>query len=159
MKNIKVRITKKFSFEMAHALCDHAGKCRNIHGHSYQFEITVRGIPERRSGRPDSGMVIDFTEIAKMVEENICAFYDHSLSVSKRFIEKNYSAVPSGTKQIVTETEPTTENILLAIIDKLVGLLPENVPLVAAKLSETSGNSAEWRLEDDYPTSQFSLHR
>lgn len=31
----KIRITKAYKFDMAHALPGHDGLCKNIHGHSY----------------------------------------------------------------------------------------------------------------------------
>ena len=41
----KIRITKQFSFETGHALYGYDGKCRNVHGHSYNLDVTVIGIP------------------------------------------------------------------------------------------------------------------
>ena len=38
-----IRITKQFSFETGHALYGYDGKCKNIHGHSYQLFVTVIG--------------------------------------------------------------------------------------------------------------------
>ena len=39
----KIRITKEFKFEMAHALHGYDGLCKNIHGHSYRLWVTVIG--------------------------------------------------------------------------------------------------------------------
>ena len=39
----KIRITREFTFEMAHALWNYDGPCRNIHGHSYKLYVTVFG--------------------------------------------------------------------------------------------------------------------
>ena len=41
----KIRITKKFRFEAAHALYGYDGKCKNIHGHNYKLFVTVIGAP------------------------------------------------------------------------------------------------------------------
>ena len=38
-----IRVTKSFSFEMAHALWNYDGPCKNIHGHSYKLFVTVKG--------------------------------------------------------------------------------------------------------------------
>jgi hypothetical protein len=40
-----VRVTKRFHFEMAHALRCHDGLCANIHGHSYVLDVTLIGKP------------------------------------------------------------------------------------------------------------------
>ena len=37
----KIRITKEFKFEMAHAFHVYDGLCANIHLHSYRLEVTV----------------------------------------------------------------------------------------------------------------------
>ena len=42
----KIRITKKFRFEAAHALYGYDGKCKNIHGHNYNLFVTIIGVPE-----------------------------------------------------------------------------------------------------------------
>ena len=38
-----IRLTKEFSFEMAHTLDGYDGPCREIHGHSYRLFVTVKG--------------------------------------------------------------------------------------------------------------------
>ncbi|MGH9063517.1 MAG: 6-carboxytetrahydropterin synthase QueD [Acidimicrobiales bacterium] len=68
---MRVRVTKAFSFEAAHRLPWHPGKCRELHGHHYRFEVTVEG-----PVGPD-GVVVDFDELATRVGEHIVARYDH----------------------------------------------------------------------------------
>ena len=63
----KIRITKRFHFEMAHTLFEYDGLCRNIHGHSYYLEVTVTGEPRNEPGHPKDGMVIDFGELKNLV--------------------------------------------------------------------------------------------
>ena len=55
----KIRITKHFDFESAHALYGYDGKCKNIHGHSYHLYVTVIGVPIIDSENPKNGMVMD----------------------------------------------------------------------------------------------------
>ena len=47
-----IRLTKEFSFEMAHTLDGYDGPCREIHGHSYRLFVTVKGRP--KDGPSDS---------------------------------------------------------------------------------------------------------
>ena len=61
-----LRLTKRFTFEMAHALPSYSGKCHNIHGHSYKLFVTVEGEPSLAEGSP-TGMVIDFGDLKKEV--------------------------------------------------------------------------------------------
>src|SRR5690606_36010717 len=73
-----VRVSKRFTFEMAHALRCHDGLCAHIHGHSYVLDITLSGTPAVAPGQPKDGMVIDFADLKRMVKP-IVDRYDHAL--------------------------------------------------------------------------------
>ena len=64
-----IRVTKEFSFEMAHALWNYDGPCRNVHGHSYRLFVTLSGIPSDDPQDPKNGMVIDFTDLKDIVNK------------------------------------------------------------------------------------------
>ena len=67
----QIRITKKFSFETGHALYGYDGKCKNVHGHSYKLNVTVIGTPISDQNHVKFGMVIDFTDLKKIIKEEI----------------------------------------------------------------------------------------
>jgi 6-pyruvoyltetrahydropterin/6-carboxytetrahydropterin synthase len=69
---MKTCVTKTFRFEAAHQLPWHQGKCRNLHGHSYRLEVSVAGPVGPQ------GIVIDFADVAAVVEAEIVARYDHT---------------------------------------------------------------------------------
>jgi len=71
-----MRICKLFSFEAAHVLPAHPGKCRFMHGHSYRLEVTVAGALHE-SG-PQRGMVADFDIVAEIVKREVLAVLDHT---------------------------------------------------------------------------------
>ncbi|AEV69782.1 6-carboxytetrahydropterin synthase QueD [Acetivibrio clariflavus] len=71
MKISKVSITKVFTFDSAHSLIDYPGKCKNIHGHTYKLEVTLKGMPDK------NGLVIDFHDLNDLVENEILAQIDH----------------------------------------------------------------------------------
>ena len=75
----KVRITKEFKFEMAHALHAYDGLCANIHGHSYRMWVTVRGEVRKEIGHTKDGMLMDFIDLKRIVKPSIIDKYDHSL--------------------------------------------------------------------------------
>ena len=59
----KIRITKQFKFEMAHALAGYDGICANIHGHSYRLWVTIIGDVNSEDGHVKNGMVLDLSLI------------------------------------------------------------------------------------------------
>ena len=63
----KVRITKEFKFEMAHALYGYDGLCANIHGHSYRLWVTVRGDVKKENKHIKDGMVMDFDDLKSII--------------------------------------------------------------------------------------------
>jgi 6-pyruvoyltetrahydropterin/6-carboxytetrahydropterin synthase len=68
---MRTSVTRSFTFEAAHQLPWHEGKCRNLHGHSYRLEVTVEGPVG------DQGIVVDFAAIKAVVERDVVARYDH----------------------------------------------------------------------------------
>lgn len=74
-----LRLTKEFSFEMAHALPAYEGKCHNIHGHSYKLFVTIEGTPLQQQGASTDGMVLDFGKLKAIVNEAVVDPFDHAL--------------------------------------------------------------------------------
>jgi 6-pyruvoyltetrahydropterin/6-carboxytetrahydropterin synthase len=70
-----VQIRKTFRFEAAHVLPHHPGKCARPHGHSYRVEVALAG-PLQASG-PAQGMVLDFDDLAAVVEPYVIEKLDH----------------------------------------------------------------------------------
>ena len=68
---MRTSVTRVFTFEAAHQLPWHDGKCQRLHGHSYRLEVTVTG-PVR-----EDGMVIDFAELKTVVDRAVIDRYDH----------------------------------------------------------------------------------
>lgn len=138
-----VRVTKRFTFEMAHALRCHDGQCANIHGHSYVLDVTIAGTPAVAPGHPKDGMVIDFADLKRMVKP-IVDRYDHALFLH----EAQRGAVNAEDalfgRVIFTPYQPTCENILLAVVEELAPKMPADVKLVSARLQETATSWAEW---------------
>ena len=53
-------IYKEFTFEAAHQLPHHEGKCRRLHGHSFRGRVYVMSDRLHNSGS-ETGMVMDFS--------------------------------------------------------------------------------------------------
>jgi 6-pyruvoyltetrahydropterin/6-carboxytetrahydropterin synthase len=70
-----VQIRKSFTFEAAHVLPNHPGKCARLHGHSYRLDVALEG-PLQESG-PAAGMVEDFEVVSRIVEAAVIGELDH----------------------------------------------------------------------------------
>ena len=145
-----VRITKKFDFEMAHALWNYDGACRNIHGHSYKLFVTVRGEPIEDESDVKNGMVMDFGDLKRIVQDHIVNKFDHSVVVSDRAPHDFIGRVEQMfEKYELTPFQPTSENLLLLFAEILKKEFPSSVELVALRLYETENSYAEWLREDN----------
>ena len=140
-----IYLTKIFRFEAAHALMGYDGRCRNIHGHSYEMRVTIKGMPIMDDSSPKNGMVMDFGDLKRIVNEEIIDHYDHAFiinhNMSQDFIDevkRNYERI------IVLPYQPTTELMLIDFSKKIKSRLPQNVQLVKIFLKETEGSFAEW---------------
>jgi 6-pyruvoyltetrahydropterin/6-carboxytetrahydropterin synthase len=143
-----IRITKAFNFEMAHALKDHDGACRNIHGHTYELFVTIIGEPKAEDGHPANGMIMDFKALKEIVNQHIVKLYDHAFVVS----ERSPWATDKGAlscKLIVLPFEPTSENLVAEYARILNEVLPSDLKLHSLRLRETTTAYAEWFASDN----------
>jgi len=111
-------LRKEYGFEAAHFIYNHPGKCRNLHGHSYKLFVSLEG-----AVNPETGMIIDFDDLSKVVNEKIIIRMDH------RFLN---DLIPLS----------TAENIAVWIWDELKPALPE---LCQIEVFETLDNSVIYR--------------
>jgi 6-pyruvoyltetrahydropterin/6-carboxytetrahydropterin synthase len=111
-------VRRRFRFEAAHRLPRHAGKCRNLHGHSYELVVVVE-----RPVDPHSGMAIDFADLKALVRREVVDPLDHR-SVNERI------------------DNPTAEEMTVWMWKRLQPLLPG---LVEIELYETRNCSVVYR--------------
>lgn len=71
-----MKVVKTFSFDSSHMLDCHDGKCRNLHGHTYKLEVEISG--SLISHGPKEGMVLDFSDLKRIVNECIVDRMDHA---------------------------------------------------------------------------------
>jgi 6-pyruvoyltetrahydropterin/6-carboxytetrahydropterin synthase len=112
-----ILLTRKADFSAAHFYYNPAlseaenvrlfGKCanRNGHGHNYTLEVTVAGEID-----PVTGFVVDLKQLKDILEREVVSVYDHR--------HLNHE-VPE-----FANTVPTTENIAIAIWQRLAGKIP-----------------------------------
>ncbi|MHB1169646.1 MAG: 6-pyruvoyl trahydropterin synthase family protein [Longimicrobiales bacterium] len=133
----RVRVTRRLHFSAAHRLgrddWDDArnrevfGLCSNPnwHGHNYEIDVTVEGEID-----PETGYVLDLKHLRELVEERVVNDLDHgNLNLDVPWL--------SG-------TNPTTENLVVAIWGRLAEGMPAGARLARIVLWETPRNYVEY---------------
>jgi 6-pyruvoyltetrahydropterin/6-carboxytetrahydropterin synthase len=146
-----IRITKQFSFETGHALYGYDGKCKNVHGHSYRLDVTVIGAPISEKSNVKFGMVIDFSDLKKIVKEDIVNVFDHATVFNKNtpHVELAKELKDRGHNVLLVDYQPTSEMMVIDFASKIKRRLPDNVNLFSLKLQETATSYAEWYASDN----------
>ena len=146
-----IRITKQFNFETGHALYGYDGKCKNVHGHSYKLSVTVIGQPIADNSQVKYGMVIDFSDLKKIVKEEIVDVFDHATVFNKNtpHLELARELKQRDHHVILVDYQPTSEMMVIDFADKIKQRLPENIALFSLRLQETETSFAEWFASDN----------
>ncbi|RNI30343.1 6-carboxytetrahydropterin synthase [Rufibacter immobilis] len=146
----RIRLTRRFTFEAAHALTHYDGACRHIHGHSYKLEVTIIGTPLNEEQHPKDGMVLDFGDLKTTVNTHVLQPLDHALVLRENSSPALLNVLQEeGHKVLLTAFQPTCENLLLYIKDQLQPHLPAHVQLHSLKLWETENAFGEWYVSDN----------
>lgn len=105
------RVTKELHFCYGHRLLNYDGKCRHLHGHNGKAVITVEA-----PVLDPLGMVIDFSQVKKVVGGWIDEALDH-----KMLLHKDDPVIPElqrlGEQFVTFDVNPTAENIAKLIYD------------------------------------------
>ncbi|HJZ56611.1 MAG TPA: 6-carboxytetrahydropterin synthase [Gemmataceae bacterium] len=130
------KIEKEIDFCYGHRLLNYDGKCRNLHGHNGKAVITLEG-----PALDELGMVVDFTEVKRVVGAWIDETLDHRM-----LLHKDDPVIPELRRQgepfVELEVNPTAENIAKLIFDRAAAY---GLPVVEVTLWETETSSATYR--------------
>ena len=132
-----MKIAKEFSWEMGHRLPFHKGKCKNLHGHSYQCMIELTGDVD------ENGIVLDYYDLKKTVEP-VFEELDHAFMVWDGDKELIDALNKLNSRMVIVNFQTTAENICLYLLDKIkLTDLPKNVKAVKVRVFETEKTYAE----------------
>jgi len=132
-----VRITRRVHFSAAHRLFraewsdarneEVFGDCSNPewHGHNYELDVTVEGPVD-----PETGFVMDLKGLRDVVEERVLRDVDH----------RNLNTQVPWLDGIM----PSTENLVVAVWQRIADSLPPGVTLARLVLYETPRNYVEY---------------
>jgi len=117
-----VRLSKKFRFEAAHLLprVPEGHKCRRLHGHSFQVELTVEGLVD-----PETGWLMDFADVARV------------FAPLHEQLDHHYLNEVEGLEN------PTSENLARWIWQRL----EHQLPLAEVRIDETCTSACIYRGE------------
>lgn len=122
---MEIMVVKEFTFDSAHFLPFHEGKCKNVHGHTYKLQIGITAEPN------ENGIVMDFGDLKKVITKIIIEEMDHQFLNSKE-TENGFPA-----------KSPTAENMVKWIVETVKVFAKETLSFV--RLYETPTSYAEWR--------------
>ncbi len=130
------RVTREIDFCYGHRLLNYDGKCKYLHGHNGRAVVTIQ------SPKLDArGMVIDFSDIKRIVSNWIDENLDHRM-----ILHRDDPAVEAlnrlGEPMYLIDTNPTAENIARLIFDHA---LSQGLPIVECRLWETPHCFATYR--------------
>ncbi len=105
-------ITRKLEFDAGHRIPDHRSQCRNLHGHRYVLHITLEGRPVDLDGHAANGMILDFSDVKRIAEENLVDKWDHAFLVyeNDKSVRDFLESLPNH-KTVVLPKVPTAENL------------------------------------------------
>ncbi|WP_373740287.1 6-carboxytetrahydropterin synthase QueD [Neisseria sp.] len=142
-----MKITKIFTFDSAHLLDGHDGKCQNLHGHTYRLEVTVSdGLI---CGGAKDGMVMDFADLQALVKREIIAPFDHAFIYHGANARESQIAAlleSWNMKTLRLNVRTTAENMAAEMYGRLK---TAGLPVCSVKLWETPTSCAEYGGEDD----------
>lgn len=136
----ELEITGEFC--AAHFLAGYPGKCKNIHGHTWQVKATILAYTLEESG-PARGMVMDFHKFKTILNDALAKF-DHRLIYEKGELSPALKTAldATGFELLEVPYRPTAENLARAIYDDLraAGLF-----VGAVEVQETPTNVARFK--------------
>jgi 6-pyruvoyltetrahydropterin/6-carboxytetrahydropterin synthase len=117
-------LKKQFTFDAAHNLVRYHGKCERLHGHTYRMSVAVKGTPD------DEGMVVDFLEVKRIVNEEVVSKFDHA------YLNDMFE-------------QPSAENVARFVFERLDPLIRgENYALHEVELWESPSSSVVFGRDD-----------
>ena len=153
-----MQITKKIETETGHRLTNYAGKCAHLHGHRYQWEVTVSA-----EHLDETGFVMDYGDLKAFLISTIDQL-DHAMLLHTDDPLVRMCASIADVKKMLGATNgmaprlfllpfnPTTENLLKWQAGKIMALLKATgktrFTLEHIRVYETSSSFGDWYKSD-----------
>ena len=137
--------------DTGHRVPNHKSKCRNLHGHRYRWEAEFEGDVVTKEGVSEEGMLMDFGDISKILEEHIHDVVDHAFIVFEGDTEamQALEIMNDDHRSLVVPFIPTAENLAKWAFSQIelyiTSAYGNELRLVAFHVRETPKSRATWR--------------
>lgn len=143
-----MEITTRMEFDSGHRIPNHKSSCKNLHGHRYAIEVTLKGDIVDKENDSDYGMVMDFKDAKELIRKTIVEPWDHAFIVFEKDLEvMNFLKSLNDHKTIVLEKVPTAENMALIALkilkDSFQKKYGNQIIPIKVRLFETPNNWAD----------------
>jgi 6-pyruvoyltetrahydropterin/6-carboxytetrahydropterin synthase len=130
------RIKTEASFDSAHFLRGHGGKCKNIHGHGFKVAAVLE------SDVLKGGMVVDFAVLKRDLTA-VASELDHALIYEEGSLKPTTAAalLDEGFRLVPLPFAPTAENLAEYFYNRL---REKGYDAVSVTVFETEKNCAEY---------------
>nr|DAS08236.1 MAG TPA: 6-pyruvoyl tetrahydropterin synthase [Caudoviricetes sp.] len=133
-----MKVSKTLTFDAAHQLVGHFGKCANLHGHTYKVEISLAGETVQQGS--SQGMVVDFYHVKKIAGKFVDRL-DHAVLLQGN--EPIFLKDAVDTKRVIFGFRTTAENMSRFLTWTLTELMWQYARIDSIKLWETPSGCAE----------------
>ncbi len=140
--------------DTGHRVPNHKSKCKHIHGHRYRWEAELEGDVVTEKGVSDEGMLMDFSDLSRILEENIHDVIDHAFVVFEGDDDARaaLSMMGEAHKTLVVPFVPTAENLARWAFEQIDPHIKSSygnsLRLRAFHVRETPKSWASWNPSD-----------
>ncbi len=137
--------------DTGHRVPNHKSKCKHMHGHRYRWEAEVEGDIVTEQGVSEEGMLIDFSDVSKILNEKIHDVVDHAFIVYENDEEAvgAMKIMGDGHRTVTVPFIPTAENLAKWAFEQVSPYIKtsygNSLRLSAFHVRETPKSWATWR--------------
>tara|TARA_B100000965_G_scaffold142795_1_gene118943 strand:+ start:403 stop:861 length:459 start_codon:yes stop_codon:yes gene_type:complete len=147
---LTTRIKRFVETDTGHRVPNHKSKCKHMHGHRYRWEAVIEGDVVQKSGVSEEGMLMDFSDISKILETYIHDIVDHSFIIYENDLLGIEALEVLGDEHRTLKVPfiPTAENLAKWAFEQvephIVSKYGQAIQLVAMNVRETPKSWASW---------------
>ena len=164
-ENMRQTIWRKGSFASCHRIMNHKGKCKNLHGHNYNYELGIGYEINQNTKFNECNYMIDFGELKTVFQKWIDTFFDHSVIVNEndKDVIELAKKINDPTRVLLTKGDPSVEVISQMILylcyrvtNSLNVVKTSNVTINYIRIYETDNSYCEIDAREESQSIQVS---